>query len=302
MRSKRGESGKRYLWYAIYEDTKRQIRQNKVLFSVYLILRVIVISFMIAQIYNRNWMDVFYCALTLVLFMIPSFIEKKIKIDVPDTMEVIILLFIFAAEILGELRSYYLTVPFWDTALHTVNGFLCAAIGFSLVDILNRSKRFAISLSPFFVLLVAFCFSMTIGVVWEFFEFGMDMIFRTDMQKDTVLTSISSVLFHPKGKNIPVILGIESIEVNGVAWDYGGYIDIGLIDTMADLLVNFVGALVFSVFGWFYLTGNKKGKIAEKFLLTFKDEIPETYGGKGDEDGSPDKTGEEPEKEKSIVS
>lgn len=288
MKSRQRKHNKKRIWKAVHEDIKRQIRQNKVLFSVYLILRVIVISIMIAQIFNQNWIDVFYCALTLVLFMIPSFIEKKIKIDVPDTMEIVILLFIFAAEILGELRSYYLTVPFWDTALHTVNGFLCAAIGFSLVDILNRSKRFAISLSPFFVLLVAFCFSMTIGVVWEFFEFGMDVIFRTDMQKDTILTSISSVVFHPEGKNISITKGIESIVVNGEEWNYGGYIDIGLIDTMVDLLVNFVGALVFSVFGWFYLKGNKKGRVAERFLLKLKEEVFE-----GEHEESGDVTEEE---------
>lgn len=277
MKSKRSESKRKRIWHVIYEDMKRQIRQNVFLFFAYLVLRVIVISIMIAQIFNRNWTDVFYCALTLVLFMIPSFIEKRIRIDVPDTMEVIILLFIFAAEILGELRSYYLTVPYWDTALHTINGFLCAAIGFSLVDILNRSKRFSISLSPFFVILVAFCFSMTIGVVWEFFEFGMDMIFHTDMQKDTILASISSVEFHPEGKNIAITKAIESIVVNGEEWNFGGYIDIGLIDTMVDLLVNFVGALVFSFFGWVYLTGSKKGRFAEWFLLRFKEEAPEMH-------------------------
>lgn len=256
----------------IIADAQQQYRENKILFFVYFALRAIVIGILIAQSLNGNWIDVFYCILTLALFLIPSFIEKRIKIDVPDTMEIIILLFIFAAQILGEIREYYINVPHWDTALHTVNGFLCAAIGVSLFDILNRSKHVKMALSPFFVLLMAFCFSMTIGVIWEFLEFGVDMIFRGDMQKDTVLTTISSVMLHPEGRNIPVVLDIESVVVNGVEWDYGGYIDVGLIDTMKDLIVNFLGALVFSVFGWFYLKGSKKAEFAERFLLKLKSE------------------------------
>ena len=82
------------------------------------------------------------------------------------------LLFIFSAEILGEISSFYVLFPFWDTTLHTLNGFLAAAIGFSLVDLLNRSDRVKFDLSPLFLSITAFCFSMTIGVLWEFFEFA----------------------------------------------------------------------------------------------------------------------------------
>jgi hypothetical protein len=270
MQTLRRKAARKRLRDAYISDVKRQIKENKILFAVYFILRALVVGMMVAQILNRNWNDVFLCVLTLVLFMIPAFIERKIKIDVPDTMEIIILLFIFAAEILGEIRSYYLTIPYWDTALHTLNGFLCAAIGFSLIDILNRSKRFSISMSPVFVAMVAFCFSMTIGVLWEFFEYGMDMLFKTDMQKDTVIPAISSVMLNPDGKNIAVLLNIDQITVNGKAWNYGGYIDIGLIDTMTDLFVNFIGALVFSFIGMYYIKDHGKGKIAERFILKAK--------------------------------
>ena len=105
-----------------------------------------------------------------------------------------ILLFIFAAEVLGEISAYYTTYPYWDTMLHTLNGFLCAAVGFCLVDLFDRSERFSLTLSPVFMAIVAFCFSMTIGVLWEFFECSMDRIFLFDMQKDTVVTAISSVM------------------------------------------------------------------------------------------------------------
>ncbi len=233
---------------------------------VYFILRLLVVGVMVAQILNRNYNNVFLCILTLLLFMIPSFIEKKIKIDVPDTLETIVLLFIFAAEILGEIREYYITFPYWDTMLHTLNGFLCAAIGVSMIDILNRSEKFSIKLSPTFVALVAFCFSMTIGVLWEFFEFGMDTFFLTDMQKDRYISTISSVMLNPDGSNVAVVLPVESVIVNGVEWP--GYIDIGLIDTMKDLLVNFIGAIVFSLIGGLYVKGRARHKFAQNFFLT----------------------------------
>ena len=161
-----------------------EIREHKSSFMVYVILRALVIVMMILQIFNRNFENVFLCILTLALLIVPSFIQVNLKIELPTGLEIILLLFIFAAEILGEIQAYYIRIPQWDTILHTMNGFLMAAIGFSLVDILNRNKRFSIQLSPVFVSIVAFCFSMTIGVVWEFFEFAMDKFFLLDMQKD----------------------------------------------------------------------------------------------------------------------
>ena len=142
--------------------------------------------------------------LTLILFTIPSIIDRKLNIKLPNALETVILLFIFSAEILGEIQNFYGIFKFWDTMLHTINGFLCAAIGFSLIDILNRSPKFHLKMSPIFVALVAFCFSMTIGVVWEFFEYGSDNFTRTDMQKDRITSSISSVLINETGKNIPI--------------------------------------------------------------------------------------------------
>ena len=259
-REKKAESG----------DEALRCREHKGKTMVYVVLRVLVVVTLIAEVFNDNWNNVFFCVLTLVLFMIPTFIDKRLHIELPNTLEIIILLFIFAAEILGELNEYYLHYPNWDDMLHTMNGFLAAAIGLSLIDILNRSDRFAIHLSPVFVALVAFCFSMTIGVLWEFFEFGMDYFTHTDMQKDTVLTSISSVLLNPEGRNAAVTLPIESVVVNGQPWNYGGYIDIGLYDTMSDLFVNFIGAAVFSVIGIFYIKGRGKGSFAKRFIPTMK--------------------------------
>ena len=244
-----------------------ELREHKSSFVVYFVLRLLVIVMMVLQLLNRNYENVFLCALTLLLLVIPSFVQVTFKVELPTTLEIIILLFIFAAEILGEISEFYLMFPFWDTVLHTMNGFLAAAIGFSLVDLLNRSERTVFNLSPLFTAIVAFCFSMTIGVLWEFFEFGMDLIGGYDMQKDTVIHMIRSVTLDPAGRNVPYVLdGITETAVNGKELGLGGYLDIGLIDTMEDLIVNFIGAFLFSVIGFFYVKNRGKGGLVGRFV------------------------------------
>lgn len=238
---------------------KMEIKEHRKSFLVYLTLRALVILVMILQIFNRNFENVFLCLLTLILLIVPSFLQVELKIELPTALEIIILLFIFSAEILGEIQSFYILIPMWDTILHTLNGFLAAAIGFSLVDLLNNDDRLQFRLSPVFMALVAFCFSMTIGVVWEFFEFGMDTFMGTDMQKDTIVQSITTVMLDPTNSNIPITIdGIHSVAVNGKELGFNGYLDIGLIDTMEDLLVNFIGASTFSILGYFYVKNTLK--------------------------------------------
>ena len=259
---------------------RQALRSKKTVTVIYLILRALVIATLVLQFLNGNFENVFLCGLTLVLFTLPTVIERRIKIDLPDTLEIIILLFIFAAEILGEIQAYYTIFKGWDTMLHTLNGFLCAAIGFSLVDLLNRNERFSLSLSPAFMSIVAFCFSMTIGVLWEFFECGMDQLLLLDMQKDAVVHEISSVMLDPAGRNTPtVIRGITDVIVvaNGeeISLGLGGYLDIGLLDTMKDLFVNFIGAVVFSWIGYFYVKSRGQGRFASRFIPKVLDENKE---------------------------
>lgn len=228
------------------------------------LLRISVFAVLARCLFVRNFESAFICVLTLALFCVPDLIERTIRVDIPPVMEGIIYCFIYAAEILGEVNSFYTKIPMWDTILHTLNGFLVAAVGFALVDMFNRSERFTFRLSPAFLAIVAFCFSMTVGVLWEFFEFGMDLYFGTDMQKDWIVTTINSVKFDPDNLNRVVHMPIESLIVNGEDWiaKYGGYIDIGLIDTMKDLQVNFVGAVIFSIVGYFYVKNRGKGRLA----------------------------------------
>ena len=247
-------------------------------FVLLLVLQILVVLTMVAEIFNRNFYNVFLCLLTLVLFNIPRFVDLKLNIKLPTMLEVVILLFIFAAEILGEIQSFYTIFPYWDTVLHTINGFIMAAIGFALIDILNQDPRFHINMSPFFVAFVAFCFSMTVGVVWEFFEFGMDQIFGMDMQKDWIVPAINSVKLNPTGANIPINVDVQSVVINGETWNLGGYLDIGIVDTMKDLMVNCIGAVVFSIIGILYIKHRGKGKIAKSFIPLMKttEEIEET--------------------------
>ena len=216
--------------------------------KIQMVLTLIVVFSVIRQFFLGNYHNMFLGILTLILFMVPQFLDKKLSVTIPVGLETVILIFIFSAEILGEINAFYVKIPIWDSILHTTNGFLMAAIGFALIDLFNRSKKFSIKMSPYFVAFFAFCFSMTVGVLWEFFEFSMDQFFGLDMQKDWIVTAINSVV------------------INGEQWNLGGYLDIGLIDTMKDLIVNFIGAVVFSVIGILYLKNRERGKLAASLI------------------------------------
>ena len=252
----------------------RELREHRNSFIVFYVLRVLVLVSLVRQIMLRNYEGAFFCILTIGLLYVPSWIQVKLHIELPPALEITILCFIFAAEILGEVNAFYVNVPHWDTMLHTLNGFLAAAVGFSMVLLLNDDERLAFDLSPFFLALVAFCFSMTIGVLWEFFEFGMDYFFHTDMQKDTIIHNLYTVaLDTTRANKVVAVKDIQDVVINGESLGLGGYLDIGIIDTMKDLFVNFVGAVVFSVTGFFYARSKGKKKTpAQNFVPSRKTE------------------------------
>ncbi len=245
----------------------RQTKKTSLL--VYLILRVLVIICMVLEILRGDLHNAFLCLLSLILFVIPVLIEDKFKIGIPSVLEIIIYLFIFSAEILGEINNFYGNIPYWDTILHTLNGFLAAGVGFSLIDLLNENSK-NIKLSPVFVAIVAFCFSMTIGVLWEFFEYGADKYLNLDMQKDRIVTKISTVELDPKKDNNAIVINdikeTQIITKDGPIIIDGGYLDIGINDTMKDLIVNFIGAICFSFFGYLYIENRKKYKFVTNFI------------------------------------
>ena len=258
-----------------------RVKEQKGVFILYSILRLLVVLIMIRSFMLHNYDSTLTCLLVLALFFIPSLLEEALKIRIPALFEGIIYCFIFAAEILGELGHFYTHIPIWDTMLHTLNGFLFAAVGFSTVELLNRTNK-NINLSPLYLTMVAFCFSMTIGVLWEFFECGADIFLHQDMQKDFIVDHFQSVTLDPSHSQ--EVIRVEDITgtviETGSGETYtidGGYLDIGILDTMKDLLVNFIGAVVFCSFGFAFLKHGESRKVASSVVsgLTLKAETPD---------------------------
>lgn len=263
----------------IHNELKKELKKSwkeerKSSVIVYFILRGLVILCMILEFLRGDLNNAFLCLLSLILFIVPYFIERKFKIDLPNTLEILIMLFIFAAEILGEINNFYGIIPYWDTMLHTINGFLASGVGFALIDLLNKNVK-SITLSPLFVAIVSFCFSMTIGILWEFFEYTADKYFNVDMQKDRIVRNVKSVMLNPDGENVPVIIDnvkytiVYSLDKDGNIVETlikDGYLDIGLIDTMKDLFVNFIGASCFSIFGYLYIINRDKYHFIKHFI------------------------------------
>lgn len=244
---------------------RRRIRENsKVVVFVYVVLRVLVILALMAAVIGNDYQSAVMCIFVLILYTLPDMLERRLKIKLPSALEIIILCFIYAALILGEIQNYYAQFPHWDLMLHTTSGFLVAAFGYSLVDLLNDRDEVPVSLSPIFMAVVSFCVSMTIGVMWEFFEYAADNIMGWDMQKDTVIHAFRSVTLDPTVSNTPILVdNITEVVINGTELGVGGYLDIGLLDTMEDLFVNFIGAVVFSVIGFFHTKSKGKSKIVK---------------------------------------
>ena len=267
-----------------YQNNLRsRLKQSKGSFIAFTILRVLVLVSMVWCLCHGNYEGANTCVLALLLFLIPGLLEGGLRISIPPLFEIIIYCFIFASTILGELANFYTHIPIWDTLLHTLNGFLFAAVGFSTVDLLNRTSKH-VKLSPLYLTLVAFCVSMTVGVLWEFFEFAMDELAGTDMQKDFIVQTIRSCKLDPAGKQevfvVKDILNTVIHTANGDVVVEGGYLDIGIKDSMKDLLVNFIGAVVFCVFGFIYEKSDAKKSV--KLVEGLK--IRPTGDGKAEED------------------
>ena len=256
-----------------YKKLKKAYKEaDKKSFTAYAILRILVLLTFARQIMLGEWGNAILCLFSLILFLVPFFLESKFKISIPSVLEIIVLCFIFSAEILGEINNFYVRIPHFDTVLHTINGFICAGIGFALVDLLNENIK-DIKLSPAFVSIVAFCFSMTVGVMWEVFEYSADQFLNFDMQKDILVSSISTVEMDKTKTN--KVISVNDINKT-ILYDengnelakFDGYLDIGINDTMKDLIVNFIGALCFSIFGYLYILNREKYTFVNNFIPT----------------------------------
>ncbi len=163
------------------------------------------------------------CILGLIVMMIPSVIERRLSIDIPNNMEVAYFVFLFCAIYLGEVRDFYYLIPHWDTILHAFSGAMLGALGFWLVSFLNDSSYINMHLSPFFIAMFAFCFALAAGAIWEIYEYTCDGLLSLNMQKHTLKSGVPLV---------------------GRA---------ALADTMKDIIVDALSALAVSVVGYYQL-------------------------------------------------
>lgn len=178
------------------------------------------------------------CTLGLVVMALPSLIGKRLDLHIPSIMMIFYLLFLYAAIYLGEVRSFYYEIPHWDVILHCFSGFMLGCLSFSFITLLNKWEKIPMSLSPVFVSLFAFCFTLSLGVFWEIYEFAFDGLLNLNMQKFIDASGTA-------------MIGREA-----------------LVDTMEDLIVDGIGAFAASTVGYISLKYNK-GWI-EKFQIKRK--------------------------------
>lgn len=179
------------------------------------------------------------CMLAVVVMFLPSIVQKRWNLAIPNYMYILFFIFLYCAVYLGEVRNFYYLVPHWDTILHTFSGVMLGALGFTLVEIFNSAERVPINLSPFFVAFFAFCFALAAGAVWEIYEFSLDGLMGMNMQKYALADGTLRI-------------GRDAV-----------------CDTMKDIIVDALGALIMSVVGYIML---KRGKWKNKAVKTQEEE------------------------------
>lgn len=178
------------------------------------------------------------CILGLFAMTLPGLLSHRFQIEIPSGMLILYAVFLYGAIFLGEVRSYYYTVPHWDTILHTFSGGMLGALGFSFVSLLNKTDKIPLNLSPIFVAIFAFCFAVTLGVFWEIYEFTFDGVLHLNMQKFAL----------ESGEQL---LGRAALQ-----------------DTMKDLIVDCLGAFIMALIG--YISLKYKTGFIEKLTLRKK--------------------------------
>ena len=251
-------------------DAKRKYALN---LTTYILTRGIFVLAGLLSVLQKDYLTAFLCALALIVFMLPPIIDRKFNIKLPGGLEISAVIFTFMCVLGGEFGHLYAQYPFWDKILHTFSGFLISAIGLALIEFLNKSKRNMLRLSPIFIALFAFGFSMSVAVLWEVFEFAVDGISgTTDMQADYYLTSFASKKVGGERFPTPIVVdGIESVVITfsdgREALVLPGYIDIGIADTMYDFIVAAIGSFIFCTLEFIALT--KRNKHAQRISESF---------------------------------
>lgn len=194
---------------------------------------------------SHYFMNAFTCLIMFIITFVPSFLHNNTKLIFPTALQTGIVIFTFLAMYLGEIFRYYERFWWWDVMLHSTSGFMLGLIGFILLYSLNDDKDVLLKMNNFCIMLFAFCFAMSAGAMWEIFEFSGDYLLGMNMQKSVYVTDINEL----------------SVYVN----QWGRFMDPGLTDTMKDIIVDAIGALV-AVLGCFFFYRKKKGRLISKSL------------------------------------
>ncbi len=208
------------------------------------ILQVILFVEIMAAIWNQHWLTAVITTGILLVTLVPTFLGRFFHVFIPAEFVLLAVIFVFASLFLGEIHGYYTRFWWWDIVLHSSSGFLLGIIGFLLVYVLNQIEEIEMHMKPGFVAFFAFLFAIGIGVLWEIFEFSMDSFFGTNMQK--------------------AMLGDPS----------------GLTDTMWDLIVDTLGALIIAVLGYGYIRTGRKQSFLEQWIKTFIKNNPRFFKAK----------------------
>ena len=255
---------------------KKIVKTSKSAIAIFVVLRVLIIICAFVEAIHGNIINVLLCVAALILYTIPTFVQETLKFEFPNTFETIIYFFIFSSVVLGEINKFYIMIPHWDTILHLLSGFLCAGFGFSLFELCNKKKT-SKDVTLIFTVIVSFCFSMTVGVLWEVVEYAADNVLRVDMQKGTIVRDIASIELNPVKDNsslkVDNIVETDIKTSDGKEFIVNGYLDIGLNDTMKDLIIDMCGSIIFCIFGIIYVLNKDKPVKKFKFASLF---IPKT--------------------------
>lgn len=273
---------------------KSNYNNNKVLVFIYLITVVLTIISMFKEIESKNIKNVIVCFLSLFLLSVPFIVDKFKKVKFPPVLKITFILFVFSTIVLGEVNDFYELIPIWDDILHIVQGFFIASIGFSLMYMLFKKKvesndrdknknsdknkkinKDRIRFEKGLIVLFSFCLSISVGVVWEVGEYITDCNMNVDMQKDKYINEFNSILLNPKKDN--EVMVVDKIGYTTIYDEYGkrivtfnGYLDVGLHDTMDDLIDTLVGSLLFGVIGYLYLSNRERYRFVEMFFIKEK--------------------------------
>lgn len=201
---------------------------HKYLLFISYSIKLILIIAIISAIFTKQYITLFFSILTLFLGVLPSLLQKNYKINLPLEFELIILIFIFSTLYLGEVSGYYEIYWWWDIMLHTLSGIIIGMIGFLIVYILNSQKKIHLHLTPIFIAIITFSFAVSIGVIWEIFEYFMDIIFGLNMQRSGLVDTMGDL----------IVDSIGGIIIGTAGYFYTKKIKVPIFDSLINKFTN----------------------------------------------------------------